>query len=227
MDNSYNPQLSPNLIGLSLHSFSTVSEFISLLSSALSHIPYTDEFISNSFSKDVFNNNSEQRFNDNDFNDIYSNNNHRNNTYNSVDDLSSLFFTLLVLFFFLAEDPFSKKAKAILKSHIFIRIIYVKNKDNSFSPSFFDREKIGNNYNKNTEDQFFSSNNLVNNKYHTYLNKKKKGKGTGFPQISKISSTPSVSSSPSYFSKSPADSSVVLECILLAPVYQNIVNRFL
>jgi hypothetical protein len=50
VDNPYSPQATPNLIGLSSHPFASLSEFMSLLSSALSHVPYSNDIICNHFS---------------------------------------------------------------------------------------------------------------------------------------------------------------------------------
>jgi hypothetical protein len=136
-------------------------------------------------------------------------------------------------FFFLFKDPLSKKLKPVLKSHIFIRITFNKNgnnnNNNNSSVSFFTPEiKTSDYYEKNNEDQFFSTNNLVNNKLQSYLNKKSKNKHVQIPCINCASPISNNSNNNNNNNNNLSNEDVVvLECILLAPVYQNIIDKFI
>jgi hypothetical protein len=66
---------------------------------------------------------------------------------------------------------------------------------------------------------FFTTDNLINNKYQTASSQKNRNKGLPLPPLPRTAS-------PSGSSSSPAEEKVVLECVLIAPVFENVINEF-
>jgi hypothetical protein len=117
-------------------------------------------------------------------------------------------------------DPFSKKIKPVLKAHVFVRIIYNRNSNKSSASTLFNLGKTTSGSEKNKTTPFFTTDNLINNKYQTASSQKNKNRGLPLPPLPRTAS-------PSGSSDSASDENVVLECILIAPVFENVISEFL